>query len=280
MISKPIEWILYTNLFVAIGATAATYSTDVLFNLGLHKSFYTFVFFATWSIYCFHWYLLQKEKNVHEREKWTQQHKYLLILIGSTCLMFSLYQISTLPYHYSKLIIPLIVAAFIYTAPKLAFRPFIYFRSYVQGKTIYLSLVWTYASCILPLMLASNTLSWQQVFFVAYRFLFIYVVCFLFDYKDAEDDKASGIKSFIHQINPKQGQKFVYVLLLIAGLFNVGLFRFISLDIWLIQFAVLIILWWRLNFLLQTKRDLVYYGFVDGLVFIVPIYIWLRNILP
>jgi 1,4-dihydroxy-2-naphthoate octaprenyltransferase len=148
----------------------------------------------------------------------------------------------------------------------------------VKGKTIYLSLVWTYASCILPFLLAYKSLTWQHIFFIVYRFMFIYVVCFLFDYKDSEEDKAAGIKSFIHQLNLKQAQQLVYLLLLFAGLFNAGLFGFIPFDIWLFQFAVLILLWKYLKYFLKNKRDIIYYGILDGLVFIVPIYVWVRNL--
>jgi 4-hydroxybenzoate polyprenyltransferase len=86
---------------------------------------------------------------------------------------------------------------FLYSAPKIPHPLFRSLRKVALAKTIFLALVWTYVTAILPLQMSDQ--SWRTDFtlFAASRFFYIYAICIIFDYRDREHDKKMGIRSLI-----------------------------------------------------------------------------------
>jgi hypothetical protein len=104
---------------------------------------------------------------------------------------------------------------FLYSAPKIPFPPFNHLKKIAVGKTIFLSLVWTHTTAILPLVLSNVHWQDQHFLFVINRFFLIYPICILFDYRDREEDKREGIKSMITHFSEKGIKALFYSSLLI-----------------------------------------------------------------
>lgn len=63
-------------------------------------------------------------------------------------------------------------------------------------KNILLSVIWTLATCLLPLSENSNQIfSEPMLWMIARRFFFIYALTTIFDLKDLESDKLEGLKT-------------------------------------------------------------------------------------
>jgi 4-hydroxybenzoate polyprenyltransferase len=165
-------------------------------------AFFFFVFFATVCSYNLHWWLTTHSATGSERLQWAMENKQIhLILfiassVGSVVFFFLLKQ------HWFWIGIGGGLT-FLYTAPKIPRQFFRGLRKIAIGKTIFLALVWTYITSILPFIVSGH--SWEAGFtwFACSRFFLIYAICILFDYRDREDDKADGIRSMITYFNER-----------------------------------------------------------------------------
>src|SRR5690606_4063103 len=76
------------------------------------------------------------------------------------------------------------------------------------------SMVWTYVTTALPLLVTSTLFTTDVWLFIISRFFLIYSICIIFDYRDREDDKLDGIRTFITYLNEK-GINFLFYFSLI-----------------------------------------------------------------
>ena len=100
---------------------------------------------------------------------------------------------------------------FLYSAPKLPQPIFRSLKTIAIGKTLFLSLVWTYVTAILPVFIDNKSLKGESLFFSISRFGLIYAICIIFDYRDREDDKRDGIRSMITYFGEK-GIDFIFAI--------------------------------------------------------------------
>jgi len=171
-----------------------TWQTQNLFGI-VDYNFLLFIFASTICSYGFHALVNSTASSTNNREKWNyknRKHLFISILLSGMVVMMT-------SFHYLNNIFPILLAffsAFIYSAPNLSFKPFIWLRKIAFGKTIYLALVWTYITAILPLWLQNQNINNQQLlFYVANRFFLVYAICILFDNRDLQSDRLKGVKS-------------------------------------------------------------------------------------
>ena len=159
-----------------------------------------FVFFSTICSYNFHAYLTPRSVNSSRRSQWTQHHKalhfvfYLAGGVGAAVYFFYL-----LP-HAVALAFSILVS-FGYSAPKLPYPFFRRMKRKMFGKTIFLALVWTYVTTVLPVLVADTPWNGRYTLFAASRFFFIFAICILFDYRDRECDRGERIRSLVTLLN-------------------------------------------------------------------------------
>jgi 4-hydroxybenzoate polyprenyltransferase len=157
--------------------------------------------------------------------------------------------------------------AFLYSAPKIPLSIFKGLKRIAIGKTIFLSLVWTHSTVILPLIVTGSDWHTKHSIFTINRFFLIYCICILFDYRDKEEDKNEGIKSLITYL-PDAGINKLYIFsLLIFFASGVALlfhgFSFLAVVALLMPGLILAI--WFSHFKTSTS-DYLYYFFLDGLM--------------
>jgi hypothetical protein len=165
--------------------------------------------------------------------------------------------------------LPAAFLTFLYTAPKLPFRPFTYLQHLALAKTLYLSVLWTFVTAILPILSAKNPIFFQPIhwIFILNRFLLIHLICILFDFRDRNDDKNHGIKSLITYASVKD---LYFILFFITiGFFSTLWFFFQTYPVFelLISLAtpyIIVLLTFRHS--LVTKSDYWFYGVMDGLM--------------
>jgi 4-hydroxybenzoate polyprenyltransferase len=266
ILRRAIDLFLFSSLFIAVCALGMIYQTYFLFVVTPYPQFIFFVFFATLCSYNFHWYLTPAFYGGSYKANWSVRHKrlHLFILITSIagCIWFGIYLLDKWPW--------LIATAFInflYSAPKIPFKPFIWLRKIAVGKTIFLSLVWTHCTVILPLVLADAVWSKEHFLFTVNRFFLIYAICILFDFRDREQDKRDGVKSMITHL-PEKGVDAVFLISL--GIFFITGMLLHSMNISLLDWIALLIPGIILLLVYKhSKRDTsdyYYYFFLDGLM--------------
>ncbi len=196
------SFFIYSNLFIAGCAALMTAQPGLLFTpSGNNPSLILFVFFATLCSYSFHWYFTGTSAIKTPRVSWLQQYRWVHVLfffagLAGTILYFQYF----IPYW--PWIAGSMIATFLYTAPKIPFRPIQELRKLALGKTIFLAAVWTYVSTVLPFVMEEAPWTRSMTLFTISRYFFVYMICILFDYRDRTDDKNAGIRSLITYMEP------------------------------------------------------------------------------
>ena len=258
---------VYSNLFIAICAVLMVYQTyELLLHTKPNYYFLLFVFFSTVCSYSFHWYLTGNSVIASPRLKWVEKNRRIHLLLffaglaGSAIFFFYL-----LP-HWKWLLLSALIT-FLYSAPKIPHAYFRALRKVALGKTIFLALVWTHVSTILPIVISGEI--WEKGFtlFVISRFFLVYAICILFDYRDRKDDKASGVRSLITYLSENNITfLFIFSILIFSASallllnYNYTLTSIIGL---LIPGAITAGLY---NYARRHFYDLLYYFILDGLM--------------
>ncbi|HMH34383.1 MAG TPA: UbiA family prenyltransferase [Puia sp.] len=212
LLRKLFDFFVFSSLYISLCAVLMVYQTHALL---LHNKpafiVSAFVFFSTMCSYNFHWYLTPASQSFSRRIQWAQKSRswhlalYFIGLTGTAICFFPIRQ------HWLALLFVSFVT-FLYSAPKIPLPFFAKLKKVAIGKTLFLAFVWTFATTLLPIFIAGQTI--QPVFwiFAAGRFGLIYAICILFDYRDREDDKHDGIRSMVTYF----GEKGINVLFIIS----------------------------------------------------------------
>jgi 4-hydroxybenzoate polyprenyltransferase len=230
------------------------------------KNLLAFAFSATICSYSFHWYLTSQSLVESPRIEWLKKHRifhlifFFIGLIG--CIVFFFY---LLPHWYWLAVCAFIT--FLYSAPKIPHPLFRALRKVAIGKTIFLTLVWTYVTSILPIIIAGASFTIPVILFVVSRFFFIYAICIMFDFRDRADDKAAGIRSMVTWFSEKGVDRLFFLSLLIFAVCTILLFNY---DISILNIALLlipgIITATIYNYAKKNFSDYLYYFILDGLM--------------
>ena len=134
------------------------------------------------------------------------------------------------------------------------------------AKTIYLAFAWTLITTLLPLVMNLKTLPVEHILFFINRFFFLYAICILFDYRDVEEDKNSGIKSLITYFTEKGIDKLFWasILLFLVSLFL--LMDYFSPPVIIALFIPAFILSLLYYPCKKNFSDYLYYFILDGLM--------------
>ena len=243
------------------------YQSIQLLQLQLDShALYFFVFFSTICSYNFHWYLEPATTTEVMRARWTQQHKGLHLALYAAGLTGAAWFGLQLVAHWLWLAIAVFLT-FLYSAPKVPFRPFIYLRKIAVGKTIFLAFVWMYVTTFLPVMITGTGIEVQHILFCASRFFLVYSICIIFDYRDRENDRREGIKTMITYFNEKGIDRLFYISLIIFFICTLFLYAygFASIVILLLILPGLLVLS-LYRFAKKNFSDYLYYFVLDGLM--------------
>ena len=260
-----IHFIVFSSLYIAGCALMMIYQANHLLQLNYDKlNFAIFVLFATLCSYNFHWGLTSNTETTLVRLSWTIRHRKLhvfLFIVGAIgAAVYFLYFIE----HWFVLSISVLLT-FLYSAPKVPFLTFL--RKVAVGKTIFLSMVWTYVTAVLPLLLDGRTWTITDLLFCASRFFFIYSICILFDYRDRDWDRREGIRSMITYLDePGVDRLFAFSLAAFAAL-TVALyftgFSLLAVILSLIPGIIMIPLY---KISKKNFSDYLYYIVLDGMM--------------
>ena len=258
---------VYSNLFIAICAVLMVCQTyELLLHTKPNYYFLLFVFFSTVCSYSFHWYLTGNSVIASPRLKWVEKNRRIHLLLffaglaGSAIFFFYL-----LP-HWKWLLLSALIT-FLYSAPKIPHPYFRVLRKAALGKTIFLALVWTHVSTILPIVISGEIWKKEFTLFVISRFFLVYAICILFDYRDRKDDKASGVRSLITYLS-ENNITFLFIFSLLV--FSASALLLLNYDYTLTSVIGLLIpgaiTAGLYNYARRHFYDLLYYFILDGLM--------------
>lgn len=231
----------------------------------------SFVFCATLCSYNFHWYLTPVTNTNSQRLQWSANNRKLLLALGIAGMAGALFTGWQLRAHWLAISVS-VVLTFLYTAPKLPYKPFVWLRQVAIAKTLFLALVWTYVTSVMPVWLSTQhpdaATTWC---FILHRFFLTYALCILFDERDLESDKQEGIRSLITFLPEETRRNLYYACLIVSA--GCAAMLYPEASGWMVALLIIPIL--CTAFITGTARrnhsDYLYYFGLDGLVMLGPV---------
>lgn len=269
-----LEYLVYTDLFISFAAMSMAWESGFMIGIAIHSSLLRLIFFATLTSYTFHSLINLVYTANSDRQIWNNSNKSLLTVIFVLALLLLLYH----AFPFLKNPLPLMMGGlltFLYSAPNLPGKISHWLKKIAFGKTVYLALIWSYATTLLPILLTDNLINLQTYFFFAYRFFLIYAICILFDNRDVKEDKLKGIKALPTLLNEANVKLLYFLSLLASFTFSLLLKKFHPLL--LIPILILIPIYVPAQ---KKRSDWFYYVQIDGLMAITAILhaiIWLTS---
>jgi 4-hydroxybenzoate polyprenyltransferase len=242
------------------------YQTGLLFNVQLPLALYAFVFSGSVCSYNFHWYLTPPHiPEPTYKLRWNISNRSLhlvLFIVG----FFGAAVSSFLLINYWAWLVLTAFLTFMYSAPKIAHPLTIQLRKIAIGKTIFLAFAWAHVTTLLPLLIATETIKAEHIWFVANRFFFIYAICIVFDRRDVKKDKEAGIKSLITFLSAKGIDCLFWVSLALVFITTIILWQWLSLT----ELFILSLPAFVMGLLYERSKknfsDYLYYFLLDGLM--------------
>jgi hypothetical protein len=274
---RKVKWLYFLlshSIFVAICAAAISYQTLLIcpFPFINHYTM-AFIFFATITSYNVYWLLSKKIKFTHI---FTVKKNNILFITVSFITAIICLLLSTLN---TRLVLPAVVLYGLYMLPLLPFKPLAFTKKLGFLKTILLAFTWTYVTVVLPLNKPFFLLGNEKLLLFFYRFSFMFLLCLMFDNRDAVVDKIKGLHSLSTDTHPLLlkmviGISFAAMACCIFLMHSFGLS--ISKSFSLILSAIALLVLYFLS--LKKQGYLFYYFFVDGLMLFSAIATYIASI--
>jgi len=199
---RVLKFVFSHSFFAAACAAGLSWQTGILLNQTVTYSLLLYVFFSTLAGYNFYWIIAKKTSVTTISASFIKQiSSYLILLITSSLLMLYLFA------QFPQLWIPSLVSAsctVVYSWPLWKNSPKRMFLSMGVLKTFLLAITWTYVTIWFPL--AGKMLEWTPDFLLhlSFRFLFMLILCILFDKRDLEADQKRSYSSVATVFTDKQ----------------------------------------------------------------------------
>jgi 4-hydroxybenzoate polyprenyltransferase len=237
-----------------------TWETQQLF-LAVDNRMLAFVFFATLATYFFHGLVNTVYAPESPQHQWNHQNKRWIILALILSLMATLF--SGWPFRSQPLPFAAVAfAAFLYTAPNLPWKIFRFLQRIAIGKTVYLAMVWTIVTTMLPMWISGMEPQEQFWWFLGHRFFLVLAICILFDQRDFHPDQQKGVRSMATMTNGDTLGWIFYMSLVLAGTMALGM-QYSLINPWLIPVLLLLP---QFNKIPTQKHDAYYTLFLDGMM--------------
>jgi len=264
-----LHFIISHSIFIALCSAALAFQTFELLHLPVNEYLLAFIFFATVCSYNFYWLLSKyslSKSNISIRFFKEERAKLVLLIIASAGLAFCFLQLKLL-------LVNLLVAGLLtilYALPLIPFKILHFTRKAGILKTTLLAFTWAYVTAFLPTQKAIYQLGDADLFLFSRRFLFMLMLCIIFDNRDKAIDKIRGLQSLATALKPTTLKYLIYLFStnFLFRYYGISLPQSIALQLSTITLLV--------TYYYSTKKQgyLFYYFLVDGLMLFSAITTW------
>jgi 4-hydroxybenzoate polyprenyltransferase len=276
-----VEFILFSQLFIASGAAAQTAFTYQLIGQAIDFRVVALVFFATLALYNLSMVLSnpgKKTASLLKRVQWLSKHQHLcssFTLIGglsTLCLSFFLSATAQVA------LASLALISIAYSLPLVPFRgERVSLRNIPGLKLVLIALVWALSTTLLPIVNSPASLSAGNFWLLlTQRILFFISIAIPFDVRDIYQDSIYSLKTIAVALGKQKSQYVAYLSLALSS------------AIWwqLSSYAFgllipIIVVWGVAAWCIQTadkQKELFYFIVLDGLLFLAPALLTLHTI--
>lgn len=263
---KWIQFILSHSIFISICAAALCYQTFQLLHIPFNYFIYGLIFFATLCSYNFYWLISKYHFNTgNDPRDFLLKHfsNVFIFLVAASGLVVCLYFLpATAPVVLIAVFLTLLYSIPLWPVKKLAFT-----RKAGFLKTVLLAFTWAYVTVMIPVQQAFSISSLSIGLLFTARFLFMLMLCIIFDSRDINVDKIHSLSSLATDVSRKTLQvimAIVFVLYLVTGFLLRYYFNNNAQIIAFFITGLLTLFVYRLS--LRQQGYFFYYFLVDGLM--------------
>jgi len=278
-IKKLWDFILFSSIFVAACAVALCMQTNVLLDLPFNSfSFYCFVFGATLSQYNLHYLIKTVAVENSHRLAWSQRNKnfhFILLIVGIALILFSFFS-----FHLKHFIIlaGLGGISFLYSFPFLPFGKKRRIKDYGLMKIMTITLLWTLVTVWFPVnsMPFESNLFW---FVFAKRFVFMFVLCLLFDIRDIDIDRKEKINTLAVMLGRKKSYLLSYFLMILFLILIIAQYIYLPQKGFLIAMLIsLAATFITVELTKKNNSDYIFLAGIDGMMLLQVLLIFLFSL--
>jgi hypothetical protein len=260
-----LRFIVSHSIFIAVCAAALCFQTALLLQVTLSAWLYSFVFFSTICSYNFYWllssYSFVPQKIIFHLRKYYSNS--IVLLLSAAGMGISFFQVSAL----APVIAVAALLTFLYAVPLLPFKWLQAARKAGLLKTILLAFTWAFITVYIPYVYAGEKESTSLYLLFTIRFLFMLMLCIIFDARDTGIDKIRGLQSLTTLLAPAT-VKFIMFFLFVMYLVTGVVFRFYfnapaQIAALLVTGAAVAVAYF---YSLKKQGYFFYYFFIDGLM--------------
>lgn len=272
-------FLLFGSIFISICAVALCIETNILLRLPLNSAgFYLFVFGATLVQYNLHYVSKTVAVDGSPRLHWSRHQKKTHYLLIGTGIAMIIYGLTTFPLHHYVVLLILGIIGFAYSFP---FLPVKNTRKRLKDfglvKIITLSLMWTLVTVWFPV----NQMAFDStLFFLVFtkRFIFIFILCLVFDIRDALVDGNVGIRTVPVQVGIRRAYIIAYSLLLLLAAINI-IEYFLAGNHFLWPFLLSLVLTAGVvRYSEKDNSDITCLWWVDGMMLCQALLVWVFSL--
>jgi len=275
---KWLHFILSHSIFIAFCAVALCFQTALLLHINLTIYLYFFIFFSTLCSYNFYWLLSGYSFAGATMNTFIKKHysNLIVFLLAAAGMSFTLLKIPKL----LPVVSAGIVLTLLYAVPLLPFKIFHLARKAGLLKTILLAFTWAFVTVYIPYKEAPignfNTL----VLLFNARFLFMLMLCIIFDARDTKVDKIRGLQTLTTILKPSTVQYIMLTVFILFIINGIVLRLYYHEMIQIGALAVNAILGLTIYYFSLKKQGYFFYYFlVDGLMLFSSITIYIASLL-
>ena len=277
-VKKIIDLILYGNFWIAIGALALFFQTQlILIGDFQFTPLAWFVFFATFLLYALHRIIgILRLKNFLEIERFSVINKFrnhiiyyaIAATLGTIYFFFKLNQEVQL-----AVMLPAILSLG-YVFPLFGKKRRL--RDFDQIKIYMIAGVWSFVTVLLPFLESDQTWSISIVLLLFERAFFVFAITLPFDIRDLQVDNHSEVATIPAKIGVQKTKQLAYVILgltLVLAVLNYYL-QFYNLKILLGLVVSILSTIWLVSYSKVDRHDYFYSGILDGTMLFQFIFVW------
>ena len=252
------------SIFVSCCAVALCTETFLLLHRTIDFDVLGFLFFSTLCSYNFYWLISKFYFNSTTTSflKNNISNTLMLLLGGVGAVYFFI--LGSINFYV------VLFSAFLTLLYSVPLWPFSFSKKIQQlgfAKTILLAFTWAFVTVMLPICNQDFVVSTALHLFII-RFLFMLLLCIIFDKRDIVIDKMHGLQTLATKIKATT-IKYLYAFILICYLiFSIYFFRFSPILSLVQTFLITGFLWFAYVKSLQKRGYLFYYFFIDGLMLV------------
>ena len=262
------HFILSHSIFISFCAVALALQTLLLLSHPINIYLLAFIFFATLSGYNAYWitskFSFNKYVSFFSFLK-NNKSSLIVLLVATAGLLFCFNHLHLVMYN----IVITFIFLGLYAIPLIPLKQLHFTRKAGFVKTILLALAWTMATILIPLQIPLMQMPAPAILIFIIRFLFMLMLCIIFDKRDAAVDKIRGLQSLATDMRPAL-LNYLIAFVLLAYILAAYALKFYGVAIphitALITMGAFSLWFYIISF--KNKDYIFYYFLVDGLMFL------------